>query len=167
VPIEGEQTMWIPARLSHFLESAGAHYDIRFHRHSRSSAETAHAAHVPPHLLAKPVVVEDEDGCLLALVPSDRFVMLGPLSQLLGRRHLRLADEERIAGLFPDCERGAVPAVGMPWGLEIVVDEELEAGERVYLECGDHEALLGMSGAQFHELMKAAPHGRFSGDRVH
>lgn len=159
--------MWIPARLSHFLESSGVRYDVRFHRHSRSSAETAHAAHVPPHLLAKPVVVEDGTGSLLALVPADRFVMLGPLSELLGRRHLRLADEDRIAELFPDCERGAVPAIGTPWGLPIVVDEELEAGERVYLECGDHEALLGMSRAQFRELVRTAPHGRFCGERVH
>jgi Aminoacyl-tRNA editing domain len=43
----------------------------------------------------------------------DRKVSLGELSRLLGRKQLRLADEGRIAELFSDCDRGAVPALGV------------------------------------------------------
>ncbi|HEU4649962.1 MAG TPA: YbaK/EbsC family protein, partial [Croceibacterium sp.] len=134
--------MSIPERLSNYLDQRGVRYEVCTHEHSRSSAETARAAHVPPHQLAKSVIVEDDAGCLMAVVPADRDVLLGPLSRLLERKHLRLADESRIAALFSDCDRGAVPALGMPWGIETVVDDELEANEVVYFEAGDHERVL-------------------------
>lgn len=159
--------MSIPTRLSTYLDQRGAVYEICPHARSRSSPETARAAHVPPHQLAKSVVVEDDDGTrLVAVVPGDRSVLLGPLARLLDRKHLRLSDEDDIASLFADCDRGAVPALGMAWGVETVVDDELEASDVVYLEAGDHERLLRLSRAQFHELMRDARHGHFCGDRL-
>ena len=91
---------------------------------------------------AKSVIVEDDIGFVMAIVPADRNVQLGQLSRLLDREHLRLADENRIAAMFTDCDRGAVPALGMAWGMPTVIDDELEANEVVYLESGDHERLL-------------------------
>ena len=159
--------MSIPTRLSSYLEQRGARYDICAHQHSRCSAETARTAHVPPHQLAKSVIVEDDAGCVMAVVPADRSVKLGQLSRLLDRKPLRLADEARIATLFADCDRGAVPALGMAWGIETVVDDELEASEVVYIEAGDHEHLLRLAHDQFHELMIDARHGRFCGESAH
>ena len=104
---------------------------------------------------------------VMAVVPADRKVKLGELSRMLGRKHLRLADENRIAELFTDCDRGAVPALGMAWGVETVVDDELESSAMVYIEGGDHERLLRLSHDQFHALMLTARHGQFSADPVH
>lgn len=159
--------MTIPTRLSSYLDQRGVRYEIRMHDHSRSSAETARTAHVPPSQLAKSVIVEDDNGRVMAVVPANRNILLGQLSRLLDRRHLRLADESCIASMFADCERGAVPAVGMAWEIETVVDDELEACEVVYVEAGDHEHLLQLSNGQFHELMSAARHGHFCGERTH
>jgi Ala-tRNA(Pro) deacylase len=159
--------MSIPSRLSSYLEQRGALYEVCAHEHSRSSAETARTAHVPPHQLAKSVIVEDDVGFVMAVLPADRSVKLGPLSRILDRKQLRLAEETRITTLFADCDRGAVPAVGMAWGIETIVDDELEASEVVYIEAGDHERLLRMSHEQFHELMRTARHGHFCGDRIH
>ena len=159
--------MSIPSRLTNYLDQRGTRYEVRMHKHSRSSAETARAAQVPPHQLAKSVIVEDEAGCVMVVLPADRNVMLGELSRLLDRKHLRLADETRIASIFADCDRGAVPALGMPWGVPTVIDDELEANDFVYIESGDHEQLLRLSSDQFHELMLAAQHGHFCGERVH
>jgi len=153
--------MSISHHLSRYLEQHGACYEVCMHEHSRTSAETARTAHVLPGRLAKSVILEDAEGCLMAVLPADRKVMLGQLSRMLGRTELRLSDEHFIAMLFDDCDRGAVPPVGMAWGIETIVDDELEAGDVVYLEGGDHESLLRMSGKQFHELMSAARHGHF------
>jgi Ala-tRNA(Pro) deacylase len=142
-------------------------YELCAHAHSRTSAETARAAQVVPHQLAKSVVLEDDAGCLMAVVPADRYVMLGRLSRMLGRKELHLSDENRIAELFDGCDRGAVPPVGAPWGIETIVDDELEANDVVYMESGDHEHLLRLSREQFHELMSAARHGHFCKDRAH
>ena len=75
--------MSIPSRLSSYLERRGTHYEICVHEHSRTSAETAHAAHVPPNQLAKPVILEDDEGCVMAVIPADKTVMLGQIAQLL------------------------------------------------------------------------------------
>ena len=159
--------MSIPSRLTNYLDQHGAHYEVCPHEHSHSSAETARSARVQPGQLAKPVILEDDTGCVMAVVPSDKSVMLGEVARMLGRRELRLSDEQRIAGLFADCERGAVPPVGMAWGMETLVDDELESAGTVYLEGGDHECLLRMSHDQFHELMSAARHGQFSKASTH
>jgi Ala-tRNA(Pro) deacylase len=159
--------MSIPTRLSSYLDQRGTRYEILLHKHSRSSAETARAAEIPSHQLAKSVMVEDDAGFVMAVVPADRNVQLGQLSRLLHREHLRLADETAIAAMFVDCDRGAVPTLGMAWNVPTVIDDELEANEVVYLESGDHERLLRLSNDQFHELMLAARHGHFSGERIH
>lgn len=159
--------MSIPTRLSSYLDQCGARYEIYAHDPSRSSAETARAAHVLPRQLAKSVLLEDDDGCVMAVLPADKTVQVGELAEMLGRKELRLADEERIASIFADCERGAMPPVGMAWGIETVVDDDLEDNDVVYLEGGDHKRLLCMSREQFHELMSRAQHGHFGKDRFH
>lgn len=153
--------MSIPSRLSSYLDERGARYEIHTHQPSRSSAETARTAQVLPHQLAKSVILEDDTGYVMAVIPADKTVMVGHLSQLLGRKELRLSDENRIASMFQDCDLGAVPPVGMAWGIETIVDDELEANDVVYLEGGDHERLLRMSHDQFHDLMSVARHGHF------
>ena len=159
--------MSIPSRLSSYLDQRGARYEICAHDPSRSSAQTARSAHVPPHQLAKPVIVEDDAGCVMVVLPADRNVKFGSLSRMLDRKHLRLANKSRVEALFADCESGAVPALGMAWGIETVVDDELEENDVVHMEGGDHERLLRMAHDQFHALMLAERHGQFYGHPVH
>ena len=153
--------MSIPSPLSDYLAQRGTHYEVFPHEHSRCSAETARRAHVASDQIAKSVVLEDDAGCMVAVVPANKTVMIGQLAQLVGRSRLHLADEARIAALFDGCERGAVPPVGMAWGLPTVVDDELETKPIVYLEAGDHTQLLRLTRDQFHALMDGQPHGRF------
>ena len=159
--------MLIPSRLSNYLDQRGVRYETCVHKPSRTSAETARAAQVLLHQLAKSVIVEDDEGCVMAVVPADKTVMLGHPCRLLGRKELRLSDETRIAILFEDCDRGAVPPVGMAWGIETVVDGELEANDLVYMDGGYHECQLRMPHEQFHELRIAARHGHFCKQPLH
>jgi len=154
--------MSIPSHLSSYLDQRGAHYEISMHGKSHSSLETARCANVSLGQLAKSVILEDEKGCVMAVVPADKMVMLGEFSRFVGRHKLRLAGEARIAELFGDCAPGAIPPVGMAWGVPTIIDDELETNDVVYMEGGDHERLLQMSHAQFHALMRAQPHGSFS-----
>jgi Ala-tRNA(Pro) deacylase len=162
-----EVIMSIPLRLSSYLEQRGVHYEVCAHRHSRTSVQTARTANVAPHDLAKSVIVEDDAGCVMAVVPADHKVKLGELSRILGRRHMRFADEQRTVELFSDCERGAVPALGMGWNVETVVDDELETSAAVYIEGADHGPLLRLSHDQFHALMATVRHGQFCADLAH
>ena len=159
--------MSIPTRLTRYLDARGTRYELHVHEPSQTSAETARHAHVMPHQLAKSVILEDDDGCVMAVVPADRVVKIGRLGELLGRQDLHLADEDRVATLFEDCARGAVPPVGMAWGVETIVDEDLEEVDTVYLEAGDHLHLLRLSQKHFHTLMADARHEAIGKKPVH
>lgn len=159
--------MSLPSRLSSYLERCGTHYELCAHEPTHSSAETARSAHVMPHQLAKSVILEDDLGCVMAVVPADKSVLVDEVAQMLGREGLHLSSEDRIASVFEDCERGAVPPVGMAWGLETIVDDELEANDIVYLEGGDHELLLRLPHEEFHRLMTEARHGHICKPTMH
>ena len=147
--------MSMPSRLSNYLLHRGIRYEVMSHTHSHSSAETARTAHIPPHQLAKSVVLEDDEGgCVMAVVPADARVNVGLLGRMLGSDSLHLSDEERLCELFPDCDRGAVPAVGMAWGMDTIVDDSLEQNAELFIEAGDHDMLIRMSQQQFRELMR-------------
>jgi Ala-tRNA(Pro) deacylase len=159
--------MPISPRLAGYLNERVARYEVCEHVHTDTSAQTARCAHVPPHHLAKSVILEDERGCLMAVVPADQRVHIGALARLLGRHELHLSDEERIKQLFNDCAPGAVPALGMAWGMETIVDRALESAPEVYIEAGDHEQLIKLTRESFGTLMRDALHARFGHPMPH
>jgi Ala-tRNA(Pro) deacylase len=154
--------MTIASRLQEYLARHQVRYELIAHRHTQSSMETAAAAHVPGDRLAKGVVVADEQGYLLAVVPSTCHVKLGELGRQLGRPGLRLAGEDELARLFPDCEAGAVPPLGAVYGLASVVEEDLERQPELYFEAGDHEHLVRVRRDDFARLAGDAPRLHFA-----
>lgn len=83
-------------------------YEIVPHRFTSLSLNSANSAHVPVEKMVKPVVLEDEDGYVMALVPSNKHVKIRELNQLLDRS-MGLTTEEKIFTLFQDCAPGAIP----------------------------------------------------------
>jgi len=70
--------------------------------------------------------------------------------------------QKRKERLFGDCAQGAVPALGSAYGLETLVDDSLNDQDEVYIEGGDHESLVCLSGSAFMGLLGPARHGNFS-----
>jgi Ala-tRNA(Pro) deacylase len=153
--------MPIAHTVERFLKEHDIDYELVPHPRTVTSTRTAKAAHVPGEQLAKSVLLEDESGYLVAVIPATHRVDLGRLHQQLKRR-IGLAVEHEVAELFPDCDPGAIPAIGGAYHVETIVDDALLAQPDVYFEAGDHEALVHMSGAQFGAVMADVPHGRFT-----
>ena len=156
---QGEK-MTIPARVRKYIVEHHAMFDVVEHPRTMSSAQTAHAARIPPERLAKSVILEDDDGYLMAVLPTNGRIHLGELSRQIGRK-LRLATETEIASIFDDCDPGAVPPVGPAYGLQTMVDESLLEQPDVYFEAGDHTGVIHMSGEQFVGLMAGVPCAHF------
>ena len=153
--------MAIAARLQQFLTQQGIDFSVVEHSHTGSSTETAQAAHIPGDRVAKAVIVKDEAGYVMVVIPSTHRLHLGQLHKALGRE-LGLATESEISTLFQDCERGAIPPVGAAYGIDTVVDNAFMEQPDVYLEAGDHEELIHLSGDQFRTLMRNTPKERYS-----
>ena len=144
--------MSIASTVSDYLAEHDVAYDVLTHPHTASSGETAEASHVPGNRLAKSVILGDEQGYLMVVLPSNRQVDLGELHRQLNR-NLGLATERELGSLFADCETGALPAMGPAYGLETVVDDLLAEQPDIYFEAGDHEQLIHVSAETFQLLL--------------
>ncbi|MDJ0787614.1 MAG: YbaK/EbsC family protein [Myxococcota bacterium] len=153
--------MSIAPRLKWYLDHCGVDYEILPHLHTASSLETARVARVPPSHLAKAVLLEDESGYLMAIIPASKRVDIPRLSEQL-HRDLSLANEQDLGAVFGDCEPGALPVTGSPYRIPTVYDDCLQGLEDVYFEAGDHEDVVHMTGDDFEVLVADSLHGRFT-----
>ena len=152
--------MAIAATIERYLADQGIPYEIVPHPHTEDSLHTAAAAHVPAENIAKAVVLKDEQGYVVAVLPGTYKLKMGDVHSFTGRRHLELAPEEELARLFGDCELGAVPALAAAYGVEAVWDERLALSGPLYFEGGDHRSLVRVSGSDFHKMMGSANCGK-------
>ncbi len=155
--------MAIATKLENYLRQREVEYKLVTHPRSEYSMETAEKAHVHGDALAKGVLVKDEDGYVLVVLPSDYHVELESLHKLLGQE-VEMVDEANLAEVFNDCELGAIPPVGMAYGVKTIWDPNSSLGKQdeVFFEAGDHQSLVRVTGVQFHELMAPAERGKFS-----
>ena len=153
--------MTIAATLKTYLDQRAVAYSVVTHPPAASSLRTAEAAHRPGHRVAKAVVVGDEQGYLVVVVPAPYPVDLGQLHRQFGRR-LGLATEPELAPLFPDCEPGVVPAFGEAYGLETLWDRALWEEPELFLEGGDHQTLVRIPQAELQKVLGSVRSGRFS-----
>jgi Ala-tRNA(Pro) deacylase len=153
--------MAIALTLKEYLDSRGISYEVIPHKYSESSLTSADAAHVPGDCLAKSVVLEDDFGYLLAVLPANRKLSINTL-RMYTHRDLEFAPEDELGELFSDCEFGAIPPVGRVYGMQTIIDDALKEQAEIYFEAGDHEALIRVSTAQFESLMPEADYSHFS-----
>ena len=153
--------MAIALTLQKYLAAKNVHYDLMTHKPTCSSVRTAEACRVSYDRVAKAVLLRDETGYSLAILPASHHISFPELRSQLGD-DVGLATEREAAELFQDCTPGALPAVGECYGLDLVVDDSIEEQPEVYFEGGDHGTLVHMSHAQFASLTARARHGRFS-----
>lgn len=155
--------MTIATKLERHLAEQHAEYELLSHPHTGSSHETAEAAHVPEDHIAKAVLVRGGEDYFLAVLPADRWLKMSAVSHELNR-DLELASEKELGAIFPDCEMGAVPPIGKPYGVETLLDDSLTSLANVYFEAGDHEHLVHTSGEDFNRLLGGSRHGYYHYD---
>jgi Ala-tRNA(Pro) deacylase len=144
--------MAIASTVSNYLMAKDVEYDVLTHPHTATSGESAQAAHVSGSRLAKSVVLEDEQGFLMVVLPSSRQVNMQELHRQLNR-NLVLATENELGGLFADCEIGALPPIGSAYGVETVVDDAIAEQPDIFFEAGDHEQLIHVTAETFQALL--------------
>lgn len=153
--------MAVATTLEEYLESRAVTYDVIEHPHTNSAMRAAEAAHVPGDQVAKPVLLGDEHSYLLAVLPATHRLELDRLNQTMARS-LEMLPEDEVEVTFADCERGAIPAIGEAYGVDVVIDPALTQQDDVYFESGDHEHLIHMRGDVFRDLMEDVPRAPLS-----
>jgi Ala-tRNA(Pro) deacylase len=127
------------AAVTEFLERRGVPYEVVEHERTQSAAEEARAAGMAPANAAKTVVLSDQDGLRLAVIPASERLDLHKVKNALGSRGLRLATEEEMAERLERIEVGAVPPFGSMFQALELMDERLLSQDRILCSGGDHE----------------------------
>ncbi len=136
-------------------------YEVVAHERARTSLRAARAAAIPPRQLIKGVLLEVDGQYMLAVLPAARQLRLGELKRQLDR-DLGVATEHEVTMVFRDCDPGAVPALGLAYGVETIWDDSLMSLDDLYFQAGDHEHLVHMRRRDYMELMRSCAHGSFS-----
>ena len=150
-------------RLTELLHDKAIGFELIHHPPDYSAMETAHDTHTPGAEFAKAVLVKTEDGPVLAVLPAPRMVDFAKLSEIVGSK-ARLAEENAIAELFPDCQVGAEPPFGQLYDMPVYVEEELAEQEYITFNAGTHDEAMRIRFADY-EKLEHPKHARFAAPR--
>jgi Ala-tRNA(Pro) deacylase len=127
------------AAVTEFLGREGISYEVVEHERTQTAVAEARAARVPAAEVAKTIVLRDEVGLRLAVIPASERLDMHKLRQALASRGLRLVTEQEMAKEFDEFEVGAVPPFGSMFDALELVDERLLEQDRILCGGGDHE----------------------------
>jgi Ala-tRNA(Pro) deacylase len=161
-----EVFMGIAITLKEYFTNEKIHYDTVKHQRALTLFNSSRSAHLPAQEVAKAVVLQNEEGdYLMASVPANSRLSLIGVNNLTGK-HYELVSEHKLQELFPDCSPGAIPAIGTPYKVKMLIDDSLLASDTVYIESGDHQNLLKLTHQEYNNLVANMLHGDIRGINV-
>ncbi len=153
--------MAVTPYIQEFLRQANVAYSVFPHVPAYTAQDEAAVTHIPGRDWAKSVVCFADGEPIQAVVPADRKVDLDRLMLLADADSVRLAREDELDWLFPDCERGAMPPFGPLYNQRVFVDEGLTREERIVFNAGTHADAVMMRYADFAAITQPIV-GRFA-----
>lgn len=126
-------------RLLDWLREHRVEYEIHEHDAAFTARATAEAEGVDPRTFAKVVGVAAHDGrrALVVLDAIDHLDLL-KARRVLGGGEVRLLTESELTALAPDCQVGAIPAVGSLFGLATYADPAVRDSAEISFNAGSH-----------------------------
>jgi Ala-tRNA(Pro) deacylase len=143
-------------RLRNFLDSEHAEYTLTVHSKAFTAREVALAEHLPPREVAKTVVLFGDGDYHMVVIPASKLIDFLELRPALGLAQARLATEDELGRLFPDCELGAMPPFGSLYGLSVHLDNSLAGEPSIAFNAGTHREVIHMTTAEFRRLARPA-----------
>jgi Ala-tRNA(Pro) deacylase len=135
-----------------YLDERGVDYKLTHHPVTYTAQKLAETEHVSGKMVIKPVLVQADDRFVLCAVPASRRVDLNAVQEVLHAKDVRLADEEKLQELFPDCEVGAEPPIGLLYGIQTIMDDSLTADRDVMFQACTHQDAVMMSMEDFQRI---------------
>jgi Ala-tRNA(Pro) deacylase len=141
-------------RLEAYLRLNQVPYQVQHHPVAYTAQEIAESEHVSGDLFAKVVmVIADGKPAILAL-PAPSRVDAARAAAALHAQDVRLAREDELATVFPDCEVGAMPPFGNLYGVPVYVDRALAEDDAIVCQAGTHSDTVSLSYTDFERLVR-------------
>lgn len=126
-------------RLLDWLARQAVEYEIHEHDPAFTARGTAAAEGVDPRTFAKVVAVACDDGrnAIVVLDATDHLD-LHKARHVLGASDVRLLSEPEMTALAPACDVGAIPPVGVLFGLTTYADYAVRDDPEISFNAGSH-----------------------------
>lgn len=138
-----------------YLREKGIKYEEHSHAQAFTAQELADAEHVSGYSVAKPVIVKGDNGFSMCVLAAPKHLDLARAAAALHERQVRLATESEMAEIFSDCDVGAEPPIGAPYGLQTVVDQQLRGTKHIIIQAGTHTKSIKLRGEDFERVCEA------------
>ncbi|MFH0982394.1 MAG: YbaK/EbsC family protein [Planctomycetota bacterium] len=139
-------------KLTTILEQRNIPFERTTHPAAYTAQSLAAEEHVSGYRVAKPVVVKGRQGFVMCVVPACARLDVQTLGHLLRDDTVRLAAEAEMATVFPECELGAEPPVGEPFGMETIMDDSLQDQDFLLFQAGTHTEAIKLRRQDYLEL---------------
>ena len=146
--------MQLSNQLQRFLDSHQVKYAVSSHPTAFTAREVAFVEHLPAREVAKLVVVFGDGNYHMIVIPASRLVDFQEVRHTLGLSQARLATEDELAKLFPDCELGAMPPIGALYNLPVYLDSSLLDEDMIAFNAGTHRTVIHMRTEDYRALVK-------------
>jgi HD-like signal output (HDOD) protein/prolyl-tRNA editing enzyme YbaK/EbsC (Cys-tRNA(Pro) deacylase) len=145
--------MALPNTVKDYLDRHKLSYRLISYPAKETLQQITEAIKIPSSLLIRAVLLGDEQGYLMAILPSNYILDFALLRQLLNRELQPLYGDE-LAGFFKDCQPGSRPPLPGAFGLSAVAEESLaDLDGELYFDAGSHDTLICMSSADYRTLL--------------
>jgi Ala-tRNA(Pro) deacylase len=104
--------------------------------------------------VAKVVLVYADGKPAMLVTPATWRVDLPAAEVGLRASSVRLAREDELTQVFPDCDVGAMPPFGKLYGLPVYVDQALTNDETISVQAGTHTETMRLRYADFERLVQ-------------
>jgi Ala-tRNA(Pro) deacylase len=146
--------MAITPAVHEFLRQTNVAYSAFPHPPAFTAAEEAAVTHTPGVRWAKTVSCFADGRPILAVVPAHFFVNLTRLAEVADAATVRLAREDELTGLFPECETGAMPPFGPLYHQRIFLDTTLALEPIIAFHAGTHRDAVRMHVDDFVDVVR-------------
>ena len=138
-----------------YLKQHAVAFEVIPHEQAFTAQEVAAAEHITGHKFAKTVILKGDGDTFMFVLPASRHVDLKKAGEMAGAE-VEMATEEEMKVAFPDCEIGAEPPFGTPYGIKTFVDKGLLEVDEIVFRAGTHDQTVKMSYADYARLEQPA-----------
>lgn len=144
----------IPVKLRSALESQALQFETIHHHRKFTAQMTAQDTHTPGKEFAKAVILRVDGKYAMAVLPAHHRIDLKDLRRALNAGDIRLATEEEIYAVCPDCEIGAEPPFGNLYGMPVYLSSWMAGDEFITFKAGAHDYAIRMRFSDYLRLVK-------------
>ncbi|MFV2062081.1 MAG: aminoacyl-tRNA deacylase [Chloroflexota bacterium] len=122
-----------------WLDAESIEHEIHEHDRSLTATATARAEKVDPRSFEKVIWVRSaERGDALMVLDAEDHLDLRKAREVLRSGRVKLVSEDELERLAPDCEPGAMPAIGSLFGLPTYADLAVREDPEISFNAGSH-----------------------------